>query len=581
MTTASINTTLQTRGLGLAVQRALALAVVGCASAGAVATPTVIHSADQITEDFGYGPAPSLLAEMGRVGGFPLIFCRAETGTAGQMGAYHQRGAGSGAAGTMSSVTGSGTAIPALTGTPDKSYAVRIVVTTAGADIAAVPVVKISLDGGLTYLATGAVAVSATAQAIGSTGLSLAWTDGTFVLNDSWTAQGANCPTDADATGSTVPAFTGTPRDAFDVIVRVTRASATAGDGTGAVRYSLDGGVTEAPELPVPTSRAIVLGDSGITVTFSAASLVAGDRYYVKTVAPVFTASAMATALLALEGAGVRDHEGIVIAGAIDATYCDEIEASHDRLIAASKPRWILAHARGQGAALQGENNAQFVSALLGATPGFSGQDAQLVAVAAGEGMLPDSLHRDAVMRRSVLFPIAARLAAIDAAEHPGFVRRGPLEMTTLLHDLASSDFASLDTGGFIGAQSIQGAEGFYATDVTRAPAGSDFGTIMRVRVMCLAARVALARMVEELNSSPDVNTDGTIRADVADGLDASVTSYVARELGRRVTSVQVQVSRTQNLVTSETLPFKVRMVPRGYAKVIELDLGFTLNSGN
>jgi hypothetical protein len=42
-----------------------------------------------------------------------------------------------------------------------------------------------------------------------------------------------------------------------------------------------------------------------------------------------------------------------------------------------------------------------------------------------------------------------------------------------------------------------------------------------------------------------------------------------------------VQVSRTANLVTTETLPFKVRMVPRGYAKVIELDLGFTLNSGN
>lgn len=581
MTTARITSTIQTRGLGLAVLRTLALAVVGCSSSGTVATPTVINSADQITEDLGYGPGPSLLAEMGRVGGFPLLFCRAETGTAGQAGAYHQRGAGSAAAGTMSSVTGTSTAIPALTGTPDKSYAVRVRVTAGAANLAGTPVVQISLDGGLTWLAAGAVTASATPQAIASTGLLLAFTDGTFVLNDFWTAQGANCPTDADATGASVPAFTGTPRDAFDLVVRVTRSSATAGDGTGAIRYSLDGGTTEAPELPVPTSRAVVLGDSGLTVTFSAASLVAGDRYYLKTQAPVFTASAMATALTALEGAGVRDHEGIVIAGAIDATYFDEIEASHDRLIAASKPRWILAHARGQAAAIYGETGAAWQSALLGASPGFSGQDAQLAAVAAGECTLPDSLHRDAVLRRSVLFDIAARLASIDAAEHPGLVRAGALSMTTLLHDLASSDYSSLDAGGFIGAQSIQGAEGFYATDVTRAPAGSDFGTIMPVRVMCLAARVALARMVEELNSSPDVNTDGTIRADVADGLDASVTSYVTRELGRRVTSVRVQVSRTTNLVTTETLPFKIRFVPRGYAKVITLDLGFTLNSGN
>lgn len=579
MTTASISATLATRGLGLPVQRDLPIAVVGCSSDGDVATPVTILNADQITKDLGYGPGPSLLAEMGRLGGFPLLFSRAETTTAGQLGAYHQRGAGSGASGTMSSVTGTSTAIPALTGTPTTSYAVRIRVTTAGADIAAVPVVQISLDGGLTWLAAGAVAVSATPQAIGATGLLLAWTDGSFVLSDYWTAHGASCPTDADATGASVLTLSGTPVDAFEVVVRVTRAAATAGDGTGAVRYSLDGGTTEAPELPVPTSRAVILGDTGITVTFSAASLVAGDYYYFKTVAPVFTATTMATALAALEPSSVRDHEGVVVAGAVDATFFDEIEASHDRLIGASKPRWFLAHARGQASAIYGETGAAWQSALLGATPGFAGQNAELVVVAAGEGTVKDSLHRDAVLRRSVLYPIAARLAAVDAAAHPGRVRSGKLAMETLLHDVASSTYSSLDAGGFIGVQTIQGADGFYATDMTRAPAGSDFGTIMRVRTICLAARVALARMVEEANDSPDVNTDGTIRADVADGLDASVTSYVTRELGRRATSVQVQVSRTQNLVTTETLPFKIRLVPRGYAKVITLDLGFTLGS--
>ena len=50
MTTARITSTIQTRGLGLAVLRTLALAVVGCSSSGAVATPTVINSADAITE---------------------------------------------------------------------------------------------------------------------------------------------------------------------------------------------------------------------------------------------------------------------------------------------------------------------------------------------------------------------------------------------------------------------------------------------------------------------------------------------------------------------------------------------------
>lgn len=579
--TSSISATIQSRGLGLAIQRDLPIAVVGCASDGDDATPVTVQSADQITEDLGYGPGPSLLAEMGRLGGFPLLFCKTQTTTAGQLGDYAQEGAGSGAAGTMSSVTGTGTAIPALTGTPDRPYAVKIVVTTAGSNIAAVPVVKISLDGGLTYMAAGAVAVSATAQAIGSTGLSLAWTDGTFVLADYWTAKGASCPTPADATGASVLTPSGTPVDAFDVRVKVTRSATTAGDGTGAVRYSLDGGTTYAAEQPVPTSRAVVLGDSGITITFSAASLVAGDIYRLKTTAPVTTASALETALQALEEVGVADHEGVVIAGAIDATYFDEIEASHDRLIAASKPRWFLAHARGQGAITYGETGSAWMSALLGASPGFGSAFAQLAVVAAGEGTIKDTLHGDAVLLRSVAFPVAARLSAIDAAEHPGRVRSGPLAMEELLHDLASSDYSALDAAGFCGAQSIQGAEGYYATAATRAPAGSDFGQIMRVRVMCFACRVALARLVEEVNESPDVNADGTIRADVADGLDAAVTSYVSRELGRRVTSVSVQVSRTANLVTGGVLPFKLRMVPRGYASSISLDLGFTLARSN
>jgi len=575
---ASLSATLQTRGLGLSTQRDLPIAVVGCSSGGTNATPITLQNADDIVDRCGYGPGPSMLAEIGRIAGFPLMFCKAETTTAGQLGAYAQRGASTAAAGTMSVVTGSGTAIPALTGTPDREYAVKIVVTTAGANIAATPVVKISLDGGLTYLATGAVAVSATPQAIGSTGLSLAWTDGTFVLADYWTANGANCPTDADATGTSVLALSGTPRDRYKFRIKVTRATTTAGDGTGAVRYSLDDGETYAPEVPIPGSRAVEIGDTGVTVTFSAASLVVDEEYSFESAAPVFTAAALDTALRALEVASVTDHEGVVIAGAIDATYFDEIEGSHDRLITASKPRWFLAHARRQGATLYGESASTWATAILGATPGFSGTDANMIAVAAGDCTQKDSLHGDAILDRSIAFGIAPRLGAIDAAEHPGRVRSGALAIETLTHDLAASTtLGALDAQGFIGAQSIQGVSGYYATATTRAAVGSDFTTIMRVRVMCFACRAALARMVEECNESIPVNNDGTIRADVADGLDASVTSFLTRELGRRASSVAIQVDRTADLVSTSTLPFKVRLVPLGYSTAITLDLGFTL----
>lgn len=579
MTVSRVTSTFTDGGLESPTTLDLPPAFVGCSSSGDEDTPTLVTSPAGLVETFGYGPAVSACAKTLREAGGPVLFCRTATATAGQLGAYCQQGAGVAAAGTVSSVTGTSTAIPALTGTPDQPYAIKIVVVDAASNIAGNPTVKVSLDGGLTYLATDAVDVSATPQAIGDTGLLLAFADGTFVATDSWTANGANCPTPGDATGASVLTITGTPRDRYEAAILVTRAAATAGDGTGAIRYSLDDGATYAAEVPVPTSRAVVLGDTGITVTFSAASLVAGDEYFFKTAAPVFDATGLDAALRALEAVGVEDHEGVNIVGPIDATYFDEVSGSHDRLLAASVPRYFLAHARDQGSALQGESVATWVTSIIGASPGFAGKNAKMVAVCAGVAAVKDALHGNAVMRRSVLFPIAARLAAIEPAEHPGRGRTGPLALESLVHDFADDDLDALDSAGFLGAQSIRGLAGYYATDRTRAAAGSDYSEIMRVRVMCRAARAALARLAQEANESPDVNNDGTIRADVADGLDASVTTFVARELGANVTSVSVRVDRTVNIVSTGRLPFKIRLVPRAYAKAITLDLGFTLGS--
>ena len=113
------------------------------------------------------------------------------------------------------------------------------------------------------------VDVSASATAIGSTGLALAWTDGTFVANDFWLAVGANCPTSADATGSVAVTASGTPLDAYDFRVKVTRAAATPSAGA-AVKVSLDGGRTYGDEVSI-VSGSYAVPNTGVTFAFSAA----------------------------------------------------------------------------------------------------------------------------------------------------------------------------------------------------------------------------------------------------------------------------------------------------------------------
>jgi Protein of unknown function (DUF2586) len=379
----------------------------------------------------------------------------------------------------------------------------------------------------------------------------------------------------------------GTPRDAYSVKVKVTRYGATLAALTAAVRISIDGGQTYQPEVPVPSNGAIVIADTGLTITFAddsgADEAFADDVYSFTCSAPVWDATGLGTALAALAASGpTLAHDGVVIQGSVTGSTISTVKTSHDNLISASKPRWFLCHTRDQNS---GESIATWAGVLVGSSPGFSAHTANLMAIAAGYCAV-DSRAIGGIWRRPVMWPLAARLASTPIAQHPGRVRSGPLAGIRdggLYHDLASSALQTLDSHRFIGAQTVQGVNGYIATDRTTAADGSDFTSIMRVRVICYAARVAMLRMTQEINEDRLVNADGTIDAAEASTIDASVTSYLVSELanakqGRRFCSdVAISVNRTQNLISSPTLPFRLRLRPLYYSTAITIDLGYAL----
>ncbi len=379
----------------------------------------------------------------------------------------------------------------------------------------------------------------------------------------------------------------GTPRDAYSVKVKVTRAGATLAALTACVRISIDGGQTYQPEVPVPSNGAITIANTGLTVTFDddtgADEAFVDDVYSFTCSAPVWDATGLGTALAALAAAGpTLEHDGVVVQGSVTGSTISTVKTSHDALISASKPRWFLCHTRDQNS---GESIATWAGVLIGTSPGFSAHTANLMAIAAGYCDV-DSQAIGGIWRRPVMWPIAARLASTPVSQHPGRVRSGPLAGIRdggLHHDLASSTLQILDTRRFIGAQSVQGVNGYIATDRTTAADGSDFTSIMRVRVICYAARVAMLRMTDEINEDRLVNTDGTIDAAEADTIDASVTSFLVSELANRknnrrfCSDVAISVNRTQNLISSPTLPFRLRIRPLYYSTAITIDLGYAL----
>ena len=591
MTILSNSLTVADGGLGIAQQGNKPVAVVGCSSAGTAATPTAVDTIDGLVATFGYGPMCEDAAAILSLAGGPVYCVRAATATAAALGGMCQRGGGSGSAGTLAAAGGNtSTAVPALTGTPDAPYAVKIAVTTAGSNLAASPVVKVSLDGGLTYLATGSIATSASAQAIGTTGLSLAWTDGTFVLNESWSAVGANCPTDADATGTSVPVFSGTPLDAFDVRVDVTTAGSSLSALTATVKVSLDGGRSYGPNVQIPASGVYAIPNTGVTVTFGSGTLVVGDSFRLKTSAPFWDTTSLAAALASLTSV-VGRYEFAHVAGPVDRTSAGTVKTWASGRHTAGEYVFAQLGCRDQ---ITGESITTWSASIQGTDPGFSGYDGEkYLDVCASHGYVASYLRAGVYFRRNLAVLRSARLASIPARQHPGRVKSGAIQglmpdtdaLAGVIHDLAT--YTSLDNARFSGAQQVKGRPRgeWYFTSRTMSASTSDFGEVQRIRVMCLAATAALTALAEYVGDDVETKTDGTgqIAEAAAQAIDGEVTAKlklaVVRAPNDHATRVTARTVRTNNLLSTGTLQCAISVVPRGSVNAVSTTISYTLTA--
>lgn len=379
----------------------------------------------------------------------------------------------------------------------------------------------------------------------------------------------------------------GNPRDDYSVVITVTRAGATLAAQTGAIRVSLDGGRSQLPEQAVPSSGVVVIGNTGITVTFDdtgSLTLDAGATYTFGCTAPTWDATGLAAALTALADAGPDlDHEFIVVAEPTTAVTADYVRDSIDALKADGVYRWGLVTARDQSS---GESVATWKGVLEGTSPGWSGFDDNDLLVCAGAWYMDNRVVRPASLRRPVMWGIAARLGWVTTqtgegragiAEHPGRVASGPMEGGyDLVHDLRTH--ADLDTARFCGLYTLRGRTGYYANAVTRAQVGSDYTILPNVRVITEGSRVGLDALQEFLNDDVRTITGGKIDPRDADAIEAFVTSKLEAALVATgyADFVSVTVDRTANVLSTRTISAALRIRPHGYTETITATIGFT-----
>lgn len=190
---------------------------------------------------------------------------------------------------------------------------------------------------------------------------------------------------------------------------------------------------------------------------------------------------------------------------------------------------------------------------------------------------------------------LAGRIAAIPVQRSVARVKDGAVKATQMYIGYETPESGHPDVvhdKGFICPRTFVGKGGYYWSDDTLATdATDDYCLIPRRRTVDKAYRVAYATMLEYLNDEIAVTAEGKIVPAVCKGIETALESAVIRQMTREGnlstdpddpndTGVEAYVDPDQDIVSASRLDVKLRIRPYGYAKYIEVDLGFqTVNN--
>lgn len=391
--------------------------------------------------------------------------------------------------------------------------------------------------------------------------------------------------TNVGAYGTPVDGITGTsdvtfdddvePFDDYDFIFEVTTGGTV---GTSAsYRYSLDGGASYSPITALGTANNVTVAGN-IKLEFGAGTLVTGDTISVRTSAPRWDDTELLAALNALKASVVNWGIASVV-GDCSATSAGVIETWAQGLDAAKKYRAYIASARLPAV---GESESTYLSSLSTAFANFTTTHG---GICAGACDMVSSINGK-TYRRPIQAAVAARLAAVSEEIDLASIEDGRALAGVSLYDANGnpkhhdeSANPGLDDARFITLRTFDGEPGVFVNNprLMSSPT-SDFRYLQHRRVMNLALESVDSYMRRRLSKSVRVKAStGTITEVEASEIESGQTAALAASLlaKPKASSVSVALSRTDNLLATETLTVDVGIQPLGYAKTINATVGF------
>lgn len=565
MPTGDVEITILDGGAAVVVPGASVQVCVGPSDSGTAATVVATQNPNTLVNTYGYGPMPEAGALSCLAGGTVLAM-RAATNTAG-------------------SIRGKGTVVGG--GITDATNASPIVITTNSAHgLVDGAVVTIASVGGNTA-ANGTffidVLSSTTFSLTGSTG------NGAYTSGGTVTTEGVN----QIGTGTSEITVTGTPKDDYYAKV-VTVTGGTIGVAGIIIKISLDAGRNFGPNIALGTASTYVIPNTGVTLNFSAGTLVSGDYATFSTIAPATDTagiSACLTALLASPYA-VAGWGSMHIVEKLSGANCSTVQGYLNTLATGYVyTRAMVATVDASPPAIYGgtaQTDAAWVSALQ---TDFSAVDAKRICANAGYYNTPTAFPNSAAgspsYRRPLSFSLAARQVTIPPQRHAGRVRDGSLQTIIVNPTTDPSDGfvyhderlnPGLDTARFCSARTRIGLPGYYIVNPNlMSPVGSVFTMLPLGNVMDVACTIAHLVGQQEINNDIRLNSNGTIYENEALAIENVMYGNIKAQMidTAEISAAVVTVDRTNNILATSIVKITITITARGYVLEEQITIGF------
>lgn len=378
---------------------------------------------------------------------------------------------------------------------------------------------------------------------------------------------GTNGAVTHTGTGTATYAVTGTPKNAYEVVIEILK---DGGLNAATYRASVDGGDNFTEEITIPVGGAVVLANTGVTITFTAGapadgSFKKGDVYTFSTTAPSMSNEEVLAAL-AVAKELMTEYEYIHIIGESSETMWAAVAAEMDTFFTNKfNPTFAICEARNK---LSTETLDEYVQDLIASRAAVNNYRVQVVA-ARGELSAKDGKIRDTNLAGTVS-GLYGRTAVGKSIGEVSAVQLSAV--TKLLPVGIDKHIEALDAAGFLTARQYIGLAGFYITNARMlAPVGSDYqyAEILRPmnKLIKETRKQALFNMQMQVNPA---DMEGSLKL-IAEFLKIPGERMVD---DKELAAVNVEIPEGQDVLGASLLRVKVQGTPMATLRSIDIEFG-------